>query len=331
MAFPAIGPLISSLLGTGGGAAAAGSVGGATAGTAGGTAAGAAASGAGAAGVAQTIIGAGGGGAAGNAFSPQNMGNFHHALLNSIQGLESFYDKLELAESAMTRFSGKTVDILKSPASTIFGTLEASIDQTISGKGLPTAGVQRGVDAAWNVTGMAFIESIPIIGILPGAFKDLLDATINLPNAIEQWGEALLNSRFKLARWNNQIAATQVEAQRREILRDVASGRATAGTTEDLNDALQDLKDTFRPINDAVTNGLNRVVTGLIRITDAVVGVHTEAMKGVALLAEYIPFGKQILASLKPKDSNDAGIALTEFMRKTMDKPKNPPPPQNPI
>lgn len=258
------------------------------------------------------------------------LDDFHGTLLRSIQGLERLYDGLELAESALTSFSAKSVDILGSPASTIFGTLETSIDQTISGKGLPTAGLQRGVDAAWSMSGMGFLEKIPILGILPSMIKDVVDAMINLPNAIEQWGEALLQSRFKLARWNNQIAATRVEAERREILRDVASGRATAGTTAELNEALQDLKDTFRPINDAVTNGLNRVVTAMVRITDVVVGIHTQAVYGVALLAEYIPFGKQILEGIErlmAADKSNATNTFAEFMRKTMEKSKNPPPP----
>src|SRR5690554_6782286 len=231
MAFPAIGPLISALLGTSAGSAAAGSVGGASvgAGTAGATGAAGAAGAAGmagatgaagmagmggaagmagaagpagaagspgAAGVTQAILGAGGGGAAGiggdggfgSSPSMQDLvgglDDFHGTLLRSIQGLERLYDGLELAESALTSFSAKSVDILRSPASTVFGTLETSIDQTISGKGLPTAGLQRGVDAAWSMSGMGFLEKIPIIGILPSMIKDVVDAMINLPNAI---------------------------------------------------------------------------------------------------------------------------------------------------
>lgn len=369
MPLPVLGPLLASLLGaeTAAGAAAAagtaassGAASGAAAGAAGQAAsssvtqailqnAGAAAAGgmggAGGAGGAGGMgggggsggIGGGGGaGGAGGSMPPlgPGMGNFHQNLLRSIQGLEDFHEKLELAGSAATAFSSGEVDVLKRPVSALLGTFEQQIDQGISGKGLPTAGVQRGVDAAWKMSGAEFVSNIPILGIVPSIFKDIVDAAINLPNAIEQWGEALLNSRLKMARWNPTMAGVKVESERREILRNIASGSATSSTTQDLNSALQDLKDTMRPINDTLINGFNMLVTHLIRITDA--GIKTAGYVGDAAMF----FGKAspllgplfYMVDLATRyfslftSGSQKGSAWQNWMDQTANPPKNPPP-----
>lgn len=373
MAIQALAPLLASLLGTETAAAAAGAAGTASAnaaassagqsffnsvtqaivgsglagasGGAGGPGGAGGAGGSGGAGGGGGLGGSGGAGGAGGGSVPpigpggfggsDEMGDFHRNLLNSIRGLEDFHDSLQLAGSAATQFSSGEIDVLKKPISAVLGTFETQIDQAVSGKGLPTAGLQRGVDSAWKLSGGEFVSSIPIIGTMPSIFKDVVDAAINLPNAIEQWAEALLSSRFELARWNSSIAGTKVEAERREILRDIASGNATSASTEALNNSLQDLKDTMRPINDTLINGFNRILTHLVKTTDTGLKIAGFASEIYLNLQRFNPIMAPLAAVLLEVKrilglpGAAPGTVWQTFMDKTANPPKNPPPGNN--
>lgn len=262
---------------------------------------------------------------------------FLENLRDSMNGLDQFYDKLELASSALTGFSAGGVNMFRRPTSSVIGTFEAQLEEAISGKGLPTATAQRAADQFFKFSGMEMVSKIPIIGALPSIGKDFLDSIIQLPNAIEKWGEALLASRFKLARWNASMAGTQIEAERREILRDISSARATAGSTKELNRAVQDLKDTMRPLNDTMINGFNMVVANLTRGLDKIVQQSGEIANSTYDTAVGIPIaGKQIqrIADVIDKylgtgSSSDSRVFPTFMMKMMSDQKKNPQPKKN--
>lgn len=81
----------------------------------------------------------------------------------------------------------------------------------------------------------------------------LVKVMAELPGKIEKWSEALSDSTMKLKDYNGQIALAFAEEHRREILRNIRSGKQLGGTELELQRTLDDLKDKIQPMRDKLT------------------------------------------------------------------------------
>ena len=110
---------------------------------------------------------------------------------------------------------------------------------------------------------------------------------LEMPANMRRWAEALLDGRRELIRFNSTMAATFARAEARRLERNIDSGRRTAGTTENLSDALEDLKDTIQPYGDATTNALQAILASLVRTTDNTLKIAQVASPALVVV-QYI-------------------------------------------
>lgn len=106
-----------------------------------------------------------------------------------------------------------------------------------------------------NASAMADVLN-PLVGPVAKlqAYFDLtVRNAIELPSAIMDWSDQLLQSKKHLVQFNGQIARSVLEGERRQIMRNIASGARIGSSDLALQRALDDLKDELQPLKDTVT------------------------------------------------------------------------------
>lgn len=131
--------------------------------------------------------------------------------------------------------------------------------------------------------------------LMTGNIPDLAKAIAEMPAAIADWSEQLVESKRHLMQFNGDMAATFMEARRRDILRNIESGQRTASSTGDLMEALSDLRDVVQPIKDVISNGLTKTLTPIVQGMATVVDYFTK-WSPVFVLAEKW-FGQEVDAN----------------------------------
>ncbi len=122
------------------------------------------------------------------------------------------------------------------------------------------------------VGGLAGQAAEAVSSLARGDWKGLAMQIVKMPTLIEDWGDALLDSKRGLAEFSGTLAQIYAQADVREIRRGMETGHAISSSTASLADARQDLKDSLAPLQNAVTNVSNVVVEKLTRLL--VVGVN---------------------------------------------------------
>ena len=159
--------------------------------------------------------------------------------------------------------------------------------------------------------GLASETIMSVGGAIARPAIDLAAAIGELPSIMEGWGRELLASQQHLARFNGKLAGAFSEAERRDMVRDVESGRNTSGTTDKLSDALSDLQDEMQPMRDVVTNGFNYVAWVLIKNFEVII----RSFKATS------PLVKMALDAQERAAEKDAkGAPFIEFMRTVSNK-----------
>ena len=105
------------------------------------------------------------------------------------------------------------------------------------------------------------------------AMVDLPRQALEFPFRVAEWGEALVEGQRHLSAFNAEIARSMLESDRRNIIRNVESGRRTSWSTERVTEATSDLKDTLQPIKDFGTNVVNNIAAGGIVTIDYLMGL----------------------------------------------------------
>jgi hypothetical protein len=95
-------------------------------------------------------------------------------------------------------------------------------------------------------------------------FKELAKTVVTLPKALVDWSSALLDSQKRLRDVSGPQAQIFAERDIRQIRRDILSGQATAGSTGQLSEALDDLLDELRPIKDDIRNFIQSTLVPFI-------------------------------------------------------------------
>lgn len=133
-------------------------------------------------------------------------------------------------------------------------------------------GLIAGAAEGQVVSGVAGQAAEAVSSLARADFKSLALQIVKMPTLIEDWGDALLDSKRGLAEFSGTLAQIYAQADVREIRRGMETGHAIGASVGGLADARQDLKDSLAPMQNAVTNVSNVVVEKLTRLL--VVGVN---------------------------------------------------------
>ena len=104
-----------------------------------------------------------------------------------------------------------------------------------------------------------------IIGGIAGASLEIA----KLPERVNEWSKALVESKRGIAQWNGALTQYFAEAEWRQIRRDIASGREIGEPISRLGHAWQNLQDETRPTKDWVTGVLANALTNATRTVES--------------------------------------------------------------
>lgn len=160
-------------------------------------------------------------------------------------------------------------------------------------------------------------------GAVVGGVVSSAGEIAKIPNRIKDWSEALLESQKTISRFSGQMSAAFAQAEVRGIRRDIVSANATAGSTSDLSNSMQDLYDTLRPLKDSLTNVVATDLAALARAMNSAVPLLEAVVTTLAEIAAFIPgigplaaeaakVGRNAMAE-RAKNEHDSSVALSEL------------------
>ncbi len=150
----------------------------------------------------------------------------------------------------------------------------------VGGGAQVAAGGMEGAAAGGLTEGAAGLLAIPGLGeavaVTAVAFIGLKAVLYDLPKAIYNWTQSLLESQRASAQFSPQLAAVFLRHDVREMTRERAYGEATAGSTGALQESLDNFADALVPLRSLVTNILNTVGTDILDIMTAILELINE-------------------------------------------------------
>lgn len=163
-------------------------------------------------------------------------------------------------------------------------------------------GIGRG-----TAKGVGMVANVATFG-LAGKAKEFVQSIAEVSKATEAWGKELLDGQRHLTRYNGTIARSFAEGQRREIVRNIRSGRNTSASTVGLQKSYDSLKDELQPFKDAAVNTLNRLAQGLTLIVTSIVRYGKPIAETVLFMQKNWPWGSEEAAPERPRP-------MQEFMQ----------------
>ncbi|HQU44424.1 MAG TPA: hypothetical protein PK867_16505 [Pirellulales bacterium] len=88
---------------------------------------------------------------------------------------------------------------------------------------------------------------------------------LTIPPAMKKFSESMLASQEDLKKYNGQIAMAFARVHHGNVRRDIATGRATAGSTDVLARAVNEMRDETQALRNASTNALNYLAAGMAK------------------------------------------------------------------
>lgn len=141
-----------------------------------------------------------------------------------------------------------------------------------------------------TMKGIGMVANVGTLG-LAGHAKKLGEKFVELATATEDWGRELMDSQKHLMAFNGNIARAFLETERRDILRNIESGKNTGATTSNLANAWNDLKDEMQPFKDVLTNSLNTIAIAVTMVVKTVVKYGKPLAEGVLFMQKNWPWG----------------------------------------
>jgi hypothetical protein len=137
-------------------------------------------------------------------------------------------------------------------------------NQVVGGMASSAASVGGGI-VGGAVAGLMLSGGNPAGAAAGAAIGGALELA-RLPQQIIDWSNALLQSQYQLSAFNGTIQKSAMEAERREFLRNIETGRETGGSTQMLTESFQKLADTLRPFKSETTNELSIGLAGVMEL-----------------------------------------------------------------
>lgn len=157
-------------------------------------------------------------------------------------------------------------------------------------------GLIAGAAEGQVVSGVAGQAAEAVSSLARADFKSLALQIVKMPTLIEDWGDALLDSKRGLAEFSATLAMVYAEADVREIRRAMDTGEAIGSSVGGLSDAKQDLADSLAPFQNLVTNVSNKAVEGLTRLLNLGVQIASKVafIEDInELLQWFLEFGSE--------------------------------------
>lgn len=171
-----------------------------------------------------------------------------------------------------------TVQPLGEKGNTTFATHSGGSGGNPSAHMAGGGGLIAGAAEGEVVGGLAGQAAEAVSSLARGDWKDLAMQIVKMPTLIEDWGDALLDSKRGLAEFSGTLAQIYAQADVREIMRALDTGEAIGASVGGLSDAKQDLADSLAPFQNLVTNVSNKAVEGLTRLVNLGVTIAAKAM-----------------------------------------------------
>lgn len=154
----------------------------------------------------------------------------------------------------------------------------------------------------------------PFAGVVMAGekFQKIATSIVGIPKAIEEWGDSLKNSQRRLSQFSGVLAGAYAMSAQKDVLRNIASARATGGSGAEMVKAFSDLKDEMRPMVDGM-----RTITNVVATQVAV--TLTSIVAALKKIDETFALGLgDVIAALEkdahtPGDENP-GLAALEFI-----------------
>jgi hypothetical protein len=162
------------------------------------------------------------------------------------------------------------------------------------------------------------LDPIGAISAITKPARETARAVGELPSKLERWGDELLESRRNIMRFNSQILTAMKQSERRAIMRNIQSGARTAGSTEYLQNALDNLRETLQPLRDIITNFGNIIAGTLLHILN----FFYKTFSPLAALTTIADLIREWLGIQKAS----AQIPIEDFLRNLRDLNRNAPP-----
>jgi len=166
--------------------------------------------------------------------------------------------------------------------------------------------VTRGVETAKTVMN----PFTPPVAKIATTAKAILDTAIEMPGAILDWGQALKDSKRHLVQFNGVIAGAYMASERRDILRNIESGKKIAGSTKNLSESLSDFKDELQPIRDTLTIAINTLSAVALDMGTGILSVLKSSAKTFIDQRYYLKIMAEVLKLAFPATTGDTSGSL---------------------
>lgn len=177
----------------------------------------------------------------------------------------------------------------------------ANFGNVLSGKVTAQQVVQQ--NQAQNPTVAGAASSLGSGAAKGAATAGLLGAFVGITLAGKKLAEMLVEGQRSLVRFNGQIAVAYAQLERGDLLRQQASGGRTAGTTETLVGAVNDMKNELQPLKDLGTNILNVIGTGFAKL-----------VAGIVAAAKWLPGIAGVLKAMDDEAKRNRKNAVAPWM-----------------
>lgn len=172
-------------------------------------------------------------------------------------------------EMAYLRSGGRSADVVRAtPENSLGGPppIQPSMLSGGGGGGLPPSVAGNEATAAMDKLGNGISKVLLVMA--PMAALGVVVA--KLPNAVERFGRGLLDTEAPLRRFSGTINTAFAELERGDILRQKSRAEATAGSTATLVGALNQLAEDTKELRQASATVLNMIATGVVYLGRAV-------------------------------------------------------------
>lgn len=201
-------------------------------------------------------------------------------------------------EMAYLRSGGRSADVVRAtPENSLAGPppIQPSMLPGGGGGGLPPSVAGNEATAAMDKLGNGISKVLLVMA--PMAALGVVVA--KLPNAVERFGRGLLDTEAPLRRFSGTINAAYAQLEHSDLLRQKARAEATSGSTATLVGALNQLSDDTKELRQAagtVLNLIGMIAIGIARIFNWLV----EKNPVIQLVMKILQFIEEKLKLLFP-------------------------------